>query len=41
MKEGMSYFISLSFERAYLPPFRDILILARKCEHGMMGSRSV
>lgn len=36
-KEGMSYFVSLGFERVSLPPFQDILILARKCPQGING----
>ena len=29
--------VNLSFEDVSLPPFRDILILAKKCPQGMMG----
>ena len=31
------YSVSLSFEDVSLPPFEDILILGKKCPHGMAG----
>lgn len=36
-KEKPNYNISLSFELISLPPFRDILLLGRKCPHGKTG----
>ena len=40
--EGMNYSISLGFERAYLPPFRDILVIGKRCSLGANGvSRSL
>ena len=37
MKHDATVFVSLSFKEISLPPFRDILILARKCPHGIRG----
>lgn len=40
--EGMNYSVSLGFERAYLPPFRDILVIGKRCSLGANGvSRSL
>jgi hypothetical protein len=40
--EGMNYSISLAFEPAYLPPFRDILVIGKRCSLGANGvSRSL
>lgn len=40
--EGMNYSISLGFERAYLPPFRDMLVIGKRCSLGANGvSRSL
>lgn len=33
----MKYTINLSFEQIKLPPFQDILILARNCPQGKIG----
>lgn len=37
MKETSTSYVSLRFEEVSLPPFRDILILAKKCPHGKQG----
>ena len=37
MKEKARFLVSLSFEEVSLPPFRDILILGRKCPQGKVG----
>ena len=37
VKEGMNYIVSLSFGNVSLPPFRDILVLAKKCPYGKIG----
>jgi hypothetical protein len=38
MKNGSQKFIvSLSFEEISLPPFKDILIIGKKCQHGKTG----
>lgn len=34
---GFNYSVSLDFETVTLPPFKDILVLARKCPVGMAG----
>ncbi|MEO5334954.1 MAG: hypothetical protein H7839_23315 [Magnetococcus sp. YQC-5] len=34
---GFNYSVSLDFETVTLPPFKDILVLARKCPVGMTG----
>ncbi|MBF0295224.1 MAG: hypothetical protein HQL96_08535 [Magnetococcales bacterium] len=36
-KDGRGYTVSMEFETISLPPFRDILVLARKCPVGMIG----
>jgi len=35
--KGINYSISLGFERAYLPPFRDILVIGKRCTLGANG----
>ncbi len=37
MDGKQSFNISLEFKDITLPPFRDILILAKKCPHGIKG----
>ncbi|HPA72668.1 MAG TPA: hypothetical protein PKY31_10390 [Spirochaetota bacterium] len=37
MSNNMSFRVALSFEKAKLPPFSDILILGRKSPIGMSG----
>lgn len=37
MKAKIDYSVGLSFETISLPPFKDILILCRKCPHGKEG----
>ena len=32
-----SVIVSISFEKTYLPPFEDILVLGKKCPLGMNG----
>lgn len=34
---GLGYTVSLEFEAISLPPFKDILVLAKKCPVGMIG----
>ncbi|MBF0125922.1 MAG: hypothetical protein HQM02_01810 [Magnetococcales bacterium] len=34
---GFNYSITMDFETVQLPPFKDILVLARKCPVGMVG----
>ncbi|MBF0272845.1 MAG: hypothetical protein HQL98_12380 [Magnetococcales bacterium] len=34
---SIGYTVSLEFETVSLPPFRDILVLAKKCPVGMTG----
>jgi len=36
-KQSHSYNISMSVENITLPPFRDIVILAKKCPQGKIG----
>lgn len=36
-KSGYSYSVKMDFETVTLPPFKDILILAKKCPVGMSG----
>lgn len=36
-KEKRNFNVLLSFEGVSLPPFRDILLLGRKCPHGKSG----
>ncbi|MBF0179511.1 MAG: hypothetical protein HQM03_05740 [Magnetococcales bacterium] len=36
-KDGRGYTVSMEFETISLPPFRDIMVLARKCPVGMIG----
>jgi hypothetical protein len=35
--ENQKYIVSLSFEEISLPPFKDILVLGKKCPHGKAG----
>ena len=37
MKDKPRFLMSLSFEEISIPPFRDILVLGRKCPHGKVG----
>lgn len=37
MTSAPSYKVSLSFEGISLPPFKDVLILTKKCPHGKAG----
>jgi len=37
MKNKAKLSISINFEEIKLPPFQDILILTRKCQHGKIG----
>lgn len=37
MKKELKYSVNISCEEVSMPPFRDILILARKCPHGIQG----
>ncbi len=36
-KDERIYTLSLSFEVVSLPPFRDILLLGKRCPHGKQG----
>ncbi|MBF0428258.1 MAG: hypothetical protein HQL94_04990 [Magnetococcales bacterium] len=36
-KNGFKYSVSMDFETVSLPPFKDILILAKKCPVGISG----
>jgi len=36
-KDELNFTVSLSFEEVSLPPFRDILILGKKCPQGKIG----
>lgn len=35
--EGMCYSVTLEFERTFLPPFRDILVVGKSCSLGANG----
>ena len=37
MEKSPTFNVSLKFKDITLPPFRDILILAQKCPHGIKG----
>jgi len=37
MKKELKYSVNITCEEVSLPPFRDILILAKKCHHGIKG----
>ena len=36
-KKQKSFSLNLSFEKITLPPFRDIIILGKRCQHGKVG----
>jgi len=38
LKKGKKSFkLSISFETVFLPPFKDIMLLGKKCPHGKTG----
>ena len=37
MKKELKYSVNITCEEVSMPPFRDILILAKKCPHGIQG----
>jgi len=37
MEKKIEYSVNLKFESIIIPPFKDILILGKKCPHGRIG----